>query len=79
MEQQNNSCGLLHRLKFLQYHSKESKCDNQYNQWIIGASLSEPHTYEVIGEMFVCNHDTEHSTDNLQPFQGSDVTCNTWC
>ena len=46
---------------------------------VIGASLSKPHTYEVVGEMFVCNHDVEHSTDNLQPFQGSDVTCNTWC
>ena len=30
-------------------------------------SLSEPHTYEVVGEMFVCNHDMENSTDNLQP------------
>ena len=27
--------------------------------------------------MFVCNYDTEHSMGNLQPFQGSDVTCNT--
>ena len=27
----------------------------------------KPHTYEVVGEMFVCNHDVEHSTDNLQP------------
>jgi len=41
----------------------------------IWASLREPHTYEVIGEIcamtrfVVANNDAEHSTDNLQPFK----------